>query len=724
MSNIVPTRSYTENRELSWLKFNQRVLEEASDSNVPLLERLKFVAIFTSNLDEFFMVRVGRLFHTSVITPDARDSRSNMTPKEQLQKIYSAVKPLYFQKSKIYEEIKQELKDEGIVSLDYHELSESDKVYIEEYFKIFINPVLAPQIVDPHHPFPHIANKQIVIGALLRRKSDTVFGLLPLPSAIPEHILLPGNEIRFIRTEKVLLSYLSKIFNKYEVIERNCLCITRNTNISTTDEELHKLDIETDILQSENTIKDHMRKLLSKQKRLSVVRIEANYSMSEAFCDYICDKFSVRQNQIFVTPTPLKMGFVFDLYKELTAAQRSKLTYPNFSPAPLITDDNKTGILASIRAQDKIIHYPYESMDYFLQMIKEAANDPEVISIKITIYRLAKRAKLVDYLCNAAENGKEVSVLMELRARFDEQNNIDWSEKLEEAGCKIIYGFNDYKVHSKICLITSRSSTGLSYITQVGTGNYNEKTAELYTDLSIITANNEIGLDAVEFFKNMDIANLEGRYNTLLVAPVNLKPKLLSLMDEEIAKKEEGFIFIKINSLTDIDFIDKLAEASKAGVKVNLIVRGICCLIPKIPGETENIDIISVVGRFLEHPRIYMFGKNEAQQIYIGSSDLMTRNTEYRVEVACPILDPEIRAEINDIMNLQWRDNVKARFLSADGIYRKKVDTSSENSQEQYIKLYSSSRVKATSPKKKEASLLDRILKKLNLQRIDKASKS
>lgn len=664
--SAIAARKYTQNRELSWLKFNERVLDEAGDQNVPLMERLKFISIFTSNLDEFFMIRVGSLFELSQLGETECDNKSGLTPTEQLDKIYEAVRPLYEKKTAIYKEIKLGLEKSGVWALDFSDLEASEMRYVRDYFKTNIKPILSPQIVDPHHPFPHIPNKEIVIVTLLRRKSENILGLLPVPHSLPEVVFLPGSEIRYINTEKIIYEFAHDTFGKYEIAEKNVLCVTRNANInpdSASFEELYDF-------------RSRMKELLKIRRHQSVVRLEARNPMSGRFVSHLCERFKLQENQIYISNSSLTMTYIFTFFDKLTPSQRKQLMYPEFKPQPLPYLNLDQSIIKQIKRKDLLLSYPYESMDTFLHFIKEAADDPNVISIKITIYRLAKKAKLVDYLCAAAENGIDVTVLLELRARFDEQNNIDWSNRLEDAGCRIIYGFDDYKVHSKICLITMKEKNGIGYMTQVGTGNYNEKTSELYTDLSLITANPSIGSDANEFFKNMAIGNIEGYYKNLLIAPVNFKKRILGLLDEEISRGVEGSVFIKINSLTDVDIIDKLAEASKAGVDIKLIVRGICCLIPKIPGETDNITVISVVGRFLEHSRIYSFGSGERQMLYIASADLMTRNTERRVEAACPVLDDDLKSRINDMLTAIWYDNVKSRVLCADGNYIKKSGNS------------------------------------------------
>ncbi len=670
---------YTQNRELSWLKFNERVLEEAADPLVPLMERLKFISIFTSNLDEFFMVRVGSLFDIISCGDHYRDSRSNMTAKEQLDKIYPAVAPLYRQKTKVYEQVKQGLINYGVYSLNFCELAKSEVKFIKEYYKANIKPILSPQIVDSLHPFPHIPTKDLYIFALLKHKNDTILGVLPVPKSLPEVIFLPGSDVRFIRTEKVLYEYVADAFGKYEIQERNCLCITRNADIQADSESFD----------NEQDFKETMKGLLNKRRKLAVVRLEANYNMSLKFSNILCEKFGITTQQIFVSSSALKMNYVFDIMTKLSTVQLKQLTYPSFAPAPSASFDPEESIIKQIKKQDKLLFYPFESIDSFVQLIKESSTDPNVISIKITIYRLAKKAKIVDYLCAAAENGKEVTVVMELRARFDERNNIDWSEKLSEAGCNVIYGFDSHKIHSKICLITLKEKTGVSYISHVGTGNFNEKTSELYTDFSLLTADSRIGSDCVELFKNMSIGNIGGYYNHLLVAPLQLKDPVLALIDREISKGSEGKIFIKMNSLTDKAIIDKFTEASMAGVSVRLIIRGICCVLPQIHPETTNIQVVSVVGRFLEHSRVYSFGDHEDQVIYISSADLMTRNTEKRIEVAAPIYDKTIKNTINDIMSIVWSDNIKGRMLMPNGSYvRKDMDMEPVDSQEYFIELY------------------------------------
>ena len=669
-------QNYTQNRELSWLKFNQRVLEEAKDSSVPLLERMKFVSIFTSNLDEFFMIRVGSLYDMSLTDNSTIDSRSGMNPKEQLDAIFAAVAPLYKERDKTYSEIKKLLNPYGVCELSIKELEQQEKKYVKKYFKDQILPILSPQIVDANHPFPHLLNKELYVIASLKQNGTSMIGIVPVPQFLSDILYLPGHDIRYIRMEKVIMEYLDVVFDKYEVSNKNYICVTRNADVSPDDEALEIND----------DFRLLMQETLHKRRRMAVVRMETAEPLDKELEKYFCDKFKITPAQIYRTKMPMKLDYIFSIMDKVPASLKRSLIDEPFTPQPsrYLTDGK---VIPQVKKKDILLSYPYESMDPFLRMIKEAAYDPTVLTIRITIYRLAKKARLVEYLCAAAENGKEVTVLIELRARFDEQNNIDWSERLEEAGCRVIYGFEGYKVHSKICLITYRNRNNIEYITQVGTGNYNEKTATMYTDVSLITADKGIGEDAAVFFKNMSIGNLNGSYQHIIVSPTSLKPKVLSLMDEEIKKGTNGRIIMKMNSVTDVDFIQKVSEASNAGVKVDLIVRGICCILPGVKGYTENLRVTSIVGRYLEHPRIFLFGTGADQKIYIGSADMMTRNTEKRVEVACPVYDETIRKQLTHMLKIMLTDNVKARELKSDGkYYMKEKGTSKVNSQEYFMR--------------------------------------
>ena len=665
---------YTQNRELSWLKFNQRVLQEAKDQSVPLLERMKFVSIFTSNLDEFFMIRVGSLFDMVSMGDHSVDSRSGLTPKQQLEKIYEAVAPLYKERDKTYADIKKQLQPYGVCSLTIKELEQQERKYIKKYFKEQILPVLSPQIVDSKHPFPHLISNQIYVIAYVFDEGKKMVGIVPVPHFVPEIVYLPGNDIRFIRIENVIKEYLELVFEHYEVSDKNFIRITRNADISPEDEGFDEDD----------DFRNRMKKTLHKRRRMAAVRLEVAENLTKEQEKYLCDKLDIDPIQIFRTKAPMMLEYMFQVAEKIPVSMKKPLLYEPFSPQQSVMVQEES-MMKQVKKQDILLSYPYESMEPFLRLIKEASSDPNVLTIKITIYRLAKKARLVEYLCAAAENGKEVTVLIELRARFDEQNNIDWSERLEEAGCRVIYGFEGYKVHSKICLITYRNRNEIRYITQIGTGNYNEKTAAMYTDLALITENQEIGEDAAVFFKNMSIGNLDGEYEHLLVSPTSLKQKILHFMDEEIQKGSKGHIVMKMNSLTDMDFIRKVSEASCAGVKVELIVRGICCILPGVEGKTENLSVTSIVGRYLEHARIFCFGEGTDQKIYIGSADMMTRNTEKRVEVACPVLDPLVKKRINHMLQIMLTDNVKARILTSSGIYVEKSGEKNINSQETFM---------------------------------------
>ena len=664
MTDAIWNQGYTQNRELSWLEFNARVLAEAEDETVPLLERFKFLAIFTSNLDEFFMIRVGSLTDMAALEPNRRDTKSGLTAGEQLSRIYAAVEPLYARRDAAFRDVVARLAQEDLCRTSMDELDSSERKYIKQYFNTMIAPVLSPQVVDSHHPFPHLEGKVLHIAVLLSHKNNERLGLIPVPASLPPITFLPNDKRRYLMTEDILLAFADSIFEMYDVLEKTVFCVTRNADVPLDDEPFGSEQVD---------LRKKMERMLRQRRRMAIVRVELSRPVSSHFKECLHKRFEVTDEQIFLSRSaPLRMSYAFSLGDYLSDGRRSRLSDPPFIPQQPAMLPAGQSLLKTALQRDVLLSYPYESMEPFLQMIREAANDPSVLSVRITIYRLASKAKLVEYLCAAAENGKDVTVLIELRARFDEQNNIDWSERLEEAGCKIIYGFEDYKVHSKICLITRRERGGVRYITQVGTGNYNEKTARQYTDVSLVTSSESIGMDAAQFFNNMAMSNLNGRYNRLLVAPTSLKNNILSLMDGEIAKGSDGYILLKFNSLTDIDMIEKLHEASCAGVTVEMIIRGICCLLPGVPGKTENITVTSIVGRFLEHSRIYVFGRGENEKMYISSADLMTRNTERRVEIACPIDSPAVRARLHDILFAMQHDTVKARVLQPDGSYQKK----------------------------------------------------
>ena len=670
---------YTQNRELSWLRFNQRVLEEAADESNPLLERLKFVAIFSSNLDEFFMVRVGSLFDLAAVSPEAVDNKTGMTPIQQLRRIYETVPGFIEQKKRIYAGVRAALAEAGVEDVTYPSLSAQEEKTVDRYFKADILPILSPIIIGSHHPVPHLVSKQLYVAARLQdKKGKSAVGILPVPQSLPAYVALPDSDLRFIRTEEILLHWAPTLFGAYQVLETCLISVTRNADISFDEEKFED---------TEEDFRKQVLKLLKKRGRLAVVRMELNHEISEQFFTRLTKLVQMDGEQCFVDPCPLQMGYVFTLAGALSRGKAKRLSYQPYTsrwPEDLERDKD---ILPQIQRQDRLLFYPFDSVDPFLRLLSEAAERPDVLSIKITIYRLASSSKIAHILCRAAENGKEVLVLMELRARFDEANNVAWSELLEEAGCQVVYGMEGFKCHSKICLITLRDKGKMGYITQIGTGNYNEKTNAMYTDLTLMTADEGIGQDAVRFFRNMLVNDLAGQYQELLVSPYGIKEQLYTLIDQEMEKGEDGYICIKANSVTERGIIDKLRAASQAGVQVELIIRGICCLLPGVEGETERIHVTSIVGRFLEHARIYCFGKGADAKMYLSSADLMTRNLKRRVEIACPVHDREMREQLQWVLDCQLRDNGKASFLCPDGTYHRKEHTLSApcNSQEQFM---------------------------------------
>ena len=654
---------YTQNRELSWLRFNRRVLEEADDSSVPALERLNFISIFSTNLDEFFMVRVGSLFDLSAIAPKEIDMRSGMTPAQQLDKIYRTVPDLLWRKKRIYASVCSTLAKSGVKDVSYDELKPAEGKFIARYFTQNILPVLSPQIADSRNPAPHFQNKQLYIACLVKSKSGKErVAFIPVPDILPRIVML-SPEGRFIRTENILLRWAPTLFGQYKVEESCVICATRNADVSFDIDKFE--DTETDY-------RNYVKKLLKKRANLAIVRLEIGNDISVPFRKELLKIIPVSDYQVFYDSTPLNTKYVSQLLENLPEYLTSQLRYAVHKPVWPADIDKNSSVMDQIIQKDRLLFFPFDSVDPFIRLLNEAADRDDVVSVKITIYRLASSSKIVRALCRAAENGKEVVVLMELRARFDEENNIAWSKMLEEAGCKVIYGMKNYKCHSKICLITLMEKGKFRYITQIGTGNYNEKTNTLYTDLSIMTADSIIGRDATAFFRSMLTDNLDEEYSSLLIAPSWLKPALIDLIDRQIAKGKDGYICIKVNSITERDIIDKLAQASRAGVEVRLIVRGICCIRPGINGNTENISVSSIVGRYLEHARIYCFGRGDQAEFYISSADLMTRNLQRRVEIACPVHDPDIKKALAHILEIQLSDTAKASNLLPNGSYIRK----------------------------------------------------
>ena len=673
--SAVPDTRYTQERELSWLKFDQRVLDEARDESVPLLERLKFAAIFTSNLDEFFMIRVGSISDMALVKEEHVDTKSGLTPAQQLQAIFQAVPALYKQRDKVVAQLESRLRSCNVCRLTVDELDGAEKKQVDRWFRDQVRPVLSPLVVDLHHPFPHLSNKRLWLALSLRQGGRDTVGLVPVPPGLPPFLRLEERGLRYVLLEDILSYYADELFDQFTVTARAVVAVTRNADISPED-EAYEID---------EDFRQHMRKIIKKRSRLAPVRLELQGDKGDKLLPFLCQKLELPREQVFHSRAPLSLEYVYQLEGLLPPESRAALCYPPYSPRFPACLDPREPVLPQILRRDALLFYPFEQMDPFLRLIREAAFDPEVLSIKITIYRLAARAKLAEYLSAAAENGKDVTVLMELRARFDEQNNIQWAERMEEAGCTLLYGAEGIKVHSKICLITRRDREKLQYITQVGTGNYNEKTAKLYTDLCLMTADPSIGADAAAFFQNMAVGNFSGAYRRLLASPFGLRDRVMELIDREIAKGADGYLFFKLNSLTDRKLIDKLAQASQAGVEVVLNIRGICCLIPGVPGLTDRITVFSIVGRYLEHSRIYQFGRGEGAELYISSADFMTRNTERRVEIACPVLDPWCRRRLLGIAEQLMADNQKARVLCPDGTYVPREDGKPPHSCQEYF---------------------------------------
>lgn len=666
------------NRELSWLKFNERVLEEAENPENPLCERLTFASIYQSNLDEFYMVRVGSLVDQMLLAKDIRENKTNMTPEEQLDAILARTKKLNRKRDVVYEEIMENLEQYGIHMLNFHKIEKEDRNYLERYFEAEVAPVISPSIVGKRQPFPFLRNKEIYAVVVLEtKKGKEKLGIIPCSSAgIQRLIPVPGKTGTYMLSEELILHFVSKIFKGYHIKAKSLLRITRNA------------DIDADALYDEDLdYREFMVELIKARKKLAPIRLELSREMDGDVVETLCEYLEVDKNYVFRGDIPLDLSFVFQIQDGLR--KRTELFYEKRIPQKSPLFNSHEPILDQIAKKDRFLSYPYESIKPFLTMLHEAANDEDVVSIKMTLYRVAKQSKVVEALIEAAENGKEVFVLVELKARFDEENNIGWSRLLEDAGCHVIYGLDGYKVHSKLCQIMKKKDGNVEYYTQIGTGNYNEKTARLYTDLSLMTADPKIGMEAARVFQALAMGETVEDMEYLLVAPRCLQNKVLAMIDEEIEHAKAGepaYIGLKMNSLTDKRIMSKLVEASCAGVHIDMVIRGICCLIPGVKGQTENIHIISIVGRFLEHSRIYIFGTQERARIYISSADFMTRNTLRRVEVAAPIEDPDIRMQIQEMFVTMLSDNRKARSMNNKGIYKiEPSDNAPLNSQEVFL---------------------------------------
>ncbi|MED9704791.1 MAG: polyphosphate kinase 1 [Dorea sp.] len=665
------------NRELSWLKFNERVLEEAENPEVPLCERLTFASIYQSNLDEFFMVRVGSLYDQTLLDKKICENKTGMTSQEQIDAILKQTKLINKRKEAVYEELMARVAEQGIRILRFNELDEDGARYLEGYFKSEIAPLISPTVIGRRQPFPFLKNKEIYAIAVLgaKGKKDRL-GIIPCTSNIFGRLIaVPGMPGTYMLAEELILHFAPVVFKGYKIKSKSLLRITRNA------------DIDADALYDEDLdYREFMAGLIKQRKKLAPIRLELSRDMDKKGIAVLCEYLELDENHVFMSSTPLDLSFVFQIQDLLR--KNPELYFPKRTPQKSDQFQDGKSIIAQIKEEDKLLSYPYESIRPFLHLLTEAAEDPDVISIKMTLYRVAKQSKVVEALIEAAENGKEVVVLVELRARFDEENNIEWSRRLEDAGCQVIYGLDGYKVHSKLCLITRKNAGQVEYITQIGTGNYNEKTSRLYTDLSLMTSNVEIGLEASNVFQALSKGEVVEHTGHLLVAPKCLQNKVLDMLDEEIAHArngEEAYAGFKLNSLTDKKIIDKLIEASEAGVKIDMIIRGICCLIPGVKGKTENIRIISIVGRFLEHSRIYIFGSKERRKCYIASADFMTRNTVRRVEVAAPVYNDKLKTKLQEMFDVMLSDNQKARKLEADGNYhRVSNDLTPVNAQEYF----------------------------------------
>ena len=665
------------NRELSWLKFNERVLEEAENPEVPLCERLTFASIYQSNLDEFFMVRVGSLYDQTLLDKKIRENKTGMTSQEQIDAILKCTKQINKRKEAVYEELMERVAEQDIRILRFNELDEEGAAYLERYFESEIAPLISPTVVGRRQPFPFLRNKEIYAVAVLgsKGKKDRL-GIIPCTSNIFGRLIaVPGMQGPYMLAEELILHFAPAVFKGYKIKSKSLLRITRNA------------DIDADALYDEDLdYREFMEGLIKQRKKLAPIRLELSRDIDKKGIAVLCEYLELDESHVFMSSTPLDLSFVFQIQDLLR--KHTELYFPKRTPQRSDQFQDGKSIIDQIREEDKLLSYPYESIRPFLHLLTEAAEDPDVISIKMTLYRVAKQSKVVEALIEAAENGKEVVVLVELRARFDEENNIGWSRLLEEAGCQVIYGLDGYKVHSKLCLITRKNGGQVEYITQIGTGNYNEKTSRLYTDLSLMTANVEIGLEASNVFQALSKGEVVEHSEHLLVAPKCLQNKVLAMLDEEIAHArngEEAYAGFKLNSLTDKKIIDKLIEASEAGVKIDMVVRGICCLIPGVEGKTENIRIISIVGRFLEHSRIYIFGNSKRRKYYIASADFMTRNTVRRVEVAAPVYDERLQNKLQDMFDIMLADNQKARYLDAEGNYHRVINEEAPLNSQEYF---------------------------------------
>jgi len=666
------TGYFFENRELSWLKFDRRVLEESQSPDVPVLEQLKFLRIFADNMDEFFMIRVGSLYEQSLLRQMPVDNKTGWDAKRQLREIYAAMPELYGLYEESFSGVDARLRGAGIEYLRPDQLNSAQRRYIRQYFKHEVMPLLSPLVIDAKHPFPHIENKRLCIAVELEHAEKKALGVVVLPDALTHErcVFLPqelcgGAKCRYLLAEEILLSYVKDIYKAHTVRKKLIMRITRNADV----------EVEDSFADTDADYRVFVKEILKKRGKMSPVRLECN-AASPKLIEQIAGKLALAKHQVFVCGVPLSLDYVGELTDVAGKSGKfgPELSFPPLEPQWPANIDQNLPVIDQVLQRDRFMSLPYNSFRPYIRLLREAAENPDVLGIKISIYRLSTSSMVIEQLCAAAEAGKEVTVVMELRARFDEENNIAWSRRLEESGCKVIYGIDNFKVHSKITLITLRREGQIRYISHIATGNYNESTARFYTDVGILTADGGVGADAVTFFQSLLSGVTTDGYKSLLVSPTTLKSGLLRLIGEQTALAREGrpaLIRMKINSMTDLEIMDELYHASCAGVKVQMIVRGICCLVPGIPGMSENIEVISIVGRFLEHSRIFIFGGGDESKVFISSADMMTRNTTRRLEICCPVYDRGICAAFTELFTLQWGDTAKARRLLPDGRYER-----------------------------------------------------
>lgn len=656
--------SYTQNRELSWLMFDNRVMDEAFDPEVPLFERLKFCEIFDSNLEEWFMIRVGGLSDLATLKNQPKDNKSHKTPAGQLDAIFEALPPLVERHAAGFAQVEAELREKGLVRLGASELAEEDVAQLSKYFEAHLAPIISPMVVDPRHPFPNLRSGRLYVACALDGLPEPdALGIIEVPASEQRVVALGSGTraFRYVLLEDALRLFLDRCFGDYAPSRSCVLRVTRNADIDPDDEGVEE----------EEDYRQHMKKVLKMRQRLQPVRLEVQGGLDEKLEEVVLDELGLETRRAFHVDRPLDLGYVYGLEAKIPDWAHAECVFAPFEPQPSPMVDPSRPMRPQVEDHDVLLTYPYESMRPLLRLLREASADDSCIQIKITLYRVAKSSHLCESLIAAAEAGKDVTVLMELRARFDEANNIAWAERLEDAGCTVIYGSEGFKCHSKICQVTYHDQAGVRRITCLGTGNFNEKTARLYSDFMLMTADPGIADDGNTFFRNLSLGNLRGTYHHLGVAPASLKPLVMRGIDREIGRARAGAparIFLKMNSLTDRDVIDKISEACEAGVKVRLVVRGICCIKADVPGKTDGLVVRQIVGRFLEHARIYAFGE-EADTICLSSADMMTRNTERRVEIAYPVTDPACRRIVRHFMELQLADNVKARQLTSEGTW-------------------------------------------------------